>query len=151
HRQRIAEIKRETGVSAKMVETGKELITAKSQVAELTASLNALIGFAPDTQLQLAPPEPITEEISSQAASQRALVNSPEVVEAEQTVAKARAATRLTKFDYVPDVGIVGGYAVQTIIPALPHDFSYIGVIATFNIFDFGKREKTISERRTQL
>src|SRR5262249_13543044 len=35
--------------------------------------------------------------------------------------------------------------------PALPRDFSYIGVIATLNVFDFGKREKTSSERKTQL
>jgi hypothetical protein len=33
----------------------------------------------------------------------------------------------------------------------LPKDFTYIGVIASLNIFDFGKREKTISERETQL
>jgi outer membrane protein TolC len=25
----------------------------------------------------------------------------------------------------------------------LPHDFSFIGIVATFNVFDFGKREHT--------
>jgi outer membrane protein TolC len=33
----------------------------------------------------------------------------------------------------------------------LPGDFSFIGFNATFNIFDFGKREKTISERHAQV
>ena len=36
-------------------------------------------------------------------------------------------------------------------IPALPSDFSFIGFTATFNIFDFGKREKTIDERKMQV
>jgi outer membrane protein TolC len=39
----------------------------------------------------------------------------------------------------------------QAVIPALPSDFSFIGFTATFNIFDFGKREKTISERHAQV
>jgi outer membrane protein TolC len=33
----------------------------------------------------------------------------------------------------------------------LPGDFSFIGFMATFDIFDFGKREKTVSERHAQV
>jgi outer membrane protein TolC len=39
----------------------------------------------------------------------------------------------------------------QTGIPVLPDDFSWIGVIATWTIFDFGKRERTIKERGAQV
>jgi outer membrane protein TolC len=72
----------------------------------------------------------------------------PEVVEAEQTVAKARSASKLSKLDYVPDVAVLGGYAVNgNTIPALPRDFSFIGIMGSYNLFDFGKREHTIKER----
>jgi hypothetical protein len=79
--------------------------------------------------------------------------NSPDVVEAEQTLVKAKAAARLSKLDYVPSVGVVGGYLNQTQppLPLLPNDFSFIGFTGTLNIFDFGKREKTISERNAQV
>jgi outer membrane protein TolC len=75
----------------------------------------------------------------------------PEIVEAEETVVKAKAAHRLAKLEYVPDAVITGGYMFQTGIPALPDDFSWIGVIATWTLFDFGKRERTIKERGAQV
>jgi outer membrane protein len=75
----------------------------------------------------------------------------PEIVEAEETVVKAKAAHRLAKLEYVPDAVITGGYMFQTGIPVLPDDFSWIGVIATWTLFDFGKRERTIKERGAQV
>jgi outer membrane protein len=136
---------------AALLEVSKALVTANSKVTELTGSLNALIGFPPDTELELVAPEPVVETISLTQATQQAMATSPEVVEAEQTVVKARAATKLSKLDYIPDVAILGGYAYQTAVPLLPADFSFVGVVVSFNVFDFGKRERTASLRHTQL
>jgi outer membrane protein TolC len=149
--QTLAEIKTQMMDRPVLIEVGKELLTARSQVVELTENLNALIGLDPHTELELIAPEPVVETVSEQEATQQALANSSEIVEAEQTVVKARAATNLSKLEYVPDVAVIGGYSYQTAIPLLPRDFTFIGVIATLNIFDFGKREKTASERKTQL
>ena len=136
-----------------LLQASKELVATDDEVAELTHTLNALIGFSPDTRLILAAPEPVTETVSLTQATQQAVKSSPEVVEAEQTVVKAKAASRLAKLDYVPGVAIMGGYInqPQPVLPLLPGDFSFIGFTATFNIFDFGKREKTISERHAQV
>jgi outer membrane protein TolC len=132
------------------LEAEKELLTARGRVTELTRSLNALIGFAPDTELELTVPAPQMDNISEQGATQQALVTNPEVVEAVQTFNKAEAAVALSKLEYVPTVAIIGGYIYQNAIPALPLDSSFIGFDATWNIFDFGKREKIISERNAQ-
>jgi outer membrane protein TolC len=139
--------------SAALFEAEKELVSAESDVNELTESLNALTGFASDTKLILDIPEPETGTISLSEATQRAVDNSPEVVEAEQTLVKAKAASRLSGLDYIPAVAVVGGYLNQTqsVLPLLPNDFSFIGFTGTSNIFDFGKREKTISERNAQV
>jgi outer membrane protein len=138
---------------AGLLEANKELVSAESDVSELTHALNALIGYSPDTKLLLAVPDPVTDTISLTQATQQAVNNSPDVVEAEQTLVKAKAASRLAKLDYVPGVAITGGYVnqPQAVIPLLPGDFSYIGFMATWNIFDFGKREKTIDERHAQV
>ena len=81
-----------------------------------------------------------------------ALAANPDVIEAEQTVVKAEAGRNLSKLDYVPDIAIVGGYTFQDdVIPALPRDFSFIGVMGSYNLFDFGKREALVKERRAQL
>jgi len=136
-----------------LLEASKELATADNEVTELTHSLNALIGFTPDTKLVLLPPEPVTETVSLPQATQQAVANSPEIIEAKETVVKAKAASRLAKLEYVPAVTIVGGYInqPQPVLPLLPQDFSFIGFTATYTIFDFGKRERTVSERNTQV
>jgi outer membrane protein TolC len=134
-----------------LLKASKELETINGELAELTRALNSMLGFDPDTVLDLAAPEPAAENTSLGEATQQALANSPEIIEAEQTVVKAKAATRLSKLDYVPDVAVIGGYVYETAVPLLPKDFSFIGVMASVNIFDFGKRERTISERKTQL
>jgi outer membrane protein len=138
---------------AALFEASKELVAAESEADELRESLNALVGFAPKTKLILDIPEPAIETISLFDVTQKAVANSPEVVEAEETLVKARAAQRLSRLDYVPGVAVVGGYVNQTqnVIPLLPQDFSFIGFTATFNIFDFGKRESTIRERNAQV
>jgi len=134
-----------------LLKTSEELAAAQGRVIQLSRSLNALIGFAPDTALELAAPEPAVETVSLAEATRQAVINSPEVIEAEQTVVKARAATKLSKLEYVPDVAVIGGYIHEVAVPLLPRDFSFIGVMASLTIFDFGKRENTVNERKTQL
>lgn len=133
------------------LEASKALVTATSQVTELMQSLNTLMGLPLDTQLELSAPPPMIETISSGQAPQQAIDKNPEVVEARGLLDKARAASRLSKLDYVPDVAGLWGYANQTGVPLLPRDFSFVGFVASWNVFDFGKRERTIKERNTQV
>jgi Outer membrane efflux protein len=129
-------------------ESARALVIAGSKVRELTASLNLLLGYPIEQELELATPVTQVEEISLKEAADTAMATNPEVVEAEQTVAKARAASKLSKLDYVPDVAVLGGYAYNgNAIPALPRDFSFIGIMGSYTLFDFGKREHTIKER----
>lgn len=133
-------------------EAARALIIASSKVKELTASLNLLLGYPLEGELELVTPVTQVEEISLKEAADKAMAANPEVVEAEETVAKAHAASKLSKLDYVPDVAVLGGYAYNAnAIPALPRDFSFIGIMGSYNLFDFGKREHTIKERNAQV
>jgi outer membrane protein TolC len=140
------------GHQEEQIETGKALVMADSKVKELMVSLNSLLGFPEETELELVPPVMQFEEISLREATDNAMAANPEVVEAEQTVVKARAASKLSKLDYVPDFELLGGYVYQdNMLPPLPRDFSFIGVMGSYNLFDFGKREHTVKERSAQL
>jgi outer membrane protein TolC len=150
-----------------MLEAKKALLAASDKVTELTNSLTGLTGLPEDARLELIPPPPAVIEADyspqqpqqpqkpQQAAPPQkprpVIAYNPEIVEAEETVVKAKAAHRLAKLEYVPEAVITGGYMFQTGIPALPDDFSWIGVIATWTIFDFFKRERTIKERGSQV
>ena len=74
-----------------LLKADEDLAAAKVLATELSRSLNAFIGFPPDTALELASPEPAVETVSLQEATRQALVNSAAVIEAEQTAVKARA------------------------------------------------------------
>ena len=132
--------------------TDKAFVIAASKVKELSGTLNLLLGYAVDTELELVPPDPEYEDISLKEASDRAMTANPEIIEAEQTVVKAQSASRISKLAYVPELAVLGGYAYQNdVIPVLPLDFSFIGVMGSYTLFDFGKREHTIKERTAQV
>jgi len=133
------------------VEANKALVLASSKVKEATVALNALLGWPLQTELELVIPDALYENVSAQEAVGQAMQNNPDIIEAEQTVVKARAASKLSKLDYVPDVAVVGGYAYQRIMPALPNDFSYVGLMGNYTLFDFGKRERAVKERNAQV
>ena len=134
-----------------MIGAEKEVMLATSKVKELTASLNDLLGLPEETKLVLVPPEPLTEDTSMDDAVDKAVAANVAVVEAEQTAVKAKAGSALSKMQYFPSVAIVGGYTNQNALNViLPRDFSYIGFIATYTVFDFGKRERGVKESDAQ-
>jgi len=143
-----------TSVSAEqetdMINAEKTVIGPASKVKELTASLGAMLGLPEGTKLELVPPDPLVENISLNEATEKATGNS-EVIEAEQTAIKAHAGLTATKLQYIPTVGVMGGYAFQNAINlVLPRSFAYIGVSASWTIFDFGKREHGVKEVKAQ-
>jgi outer membrane protein len=134
-----------------MIGAEKQTVLAATKVKELTASLNDMLGLPEGTRLELVPPEPLVEDTSMDEAVDKAAAANAEVVEAEQTAIKARAGSALSKMQYFPSVAIVGGYTNQNALKIiLPRDFSYIGVIATYTVFDFGKRERGVKESDAQ-
>jgi outer membrane protein TolC len=96
-------------------------------------------------------PEPLAENVSFEEVAGKSAAANLEVVEAEQNLVKARAAHAISKLEYVPTVAAVSGFLFQNVIPAVPSDFGYGGVIASYNLFDFGKREHAIKEARAQV
>jgi outer membrane protein TolC len=133
-----------------MISAEQLVVGPASKVKELTASLNELLGTPDGTKLELVAPEPLVENISLTEVTDKAMAANPEVIEAEQTAIKAHAANKISKMEYAPTVAIVGGYANQTAVSDLifPRAAAYIGVVATYTVFDFGKREHGVKESK---
>jgi outer membrane protein len=129
----------------------KSLLLAASRVRELTASLNDLLGLPAETRLELVPPDPLVENLSLNEATANATSGSAEVIEAEQTAIKAHAGSKLAKMEYFPSIAVIGGWTHQDVINAvLKENFGYIGVVGTYTLFNFGKRESGVREARAQ-
>ena len=146
-----ADLMRVAEQEAGTMEARKAVETAAARVKELTASLNRIMGWSDDTELELAVPDPLFENISLQEVADKPTVANPALVEAEQTVVKARAASSISKMAYFPTVAAVGGYLFQNAVPAVNSNFGYGGVMASYTLFDFGKREHAVKEARVQL
>jgi outer membrane protein len=140
-----------SGQEPELVEVSKTLVTAATEVKELTASLNRVMGWPDETELELVPPDPLVESISLEEVADKSAAANPDVIEAEESVVKARAASVISKLEYVPTVAAVGGYLFQNAIPLMPNNFGYGGVMVAYNLFDFGKRERAVKEARAQL
>src|SRR5207253_5483617 len=107
-----------------------------------------LIDVPACTQFDLVePPLPLAPVKCADEAVGLALANSPDIREAEQNIAKARAAVRAAKLDYVPSIAVVGGYSNQTAADYIQPNIGFVGVIGTYTFVDWGKRRNTIRER----
>jgi len=132
-----------------MISAEKEIIGPASKVKELTASLDEMLGLPEGTRLELVPPAPLVEDISLKEAADKAMAANAEVIAAEQTAIKAHAAATISKMEYGPVVAALGGYTNQTSINVVfPRAAAYIGVTASWTIFDFGKREHDVQESK---
>ena len=136
---------------ADTIGAARSWLRAESTVKALTASLDEMLGLPPNTRLELVPPDPLVEDLSLMDAVAGATTTSADVVVAEQTAAKAHAGETLSKMEYFPAIGIIGGYTHQHAInTVLPHDFAYVGVMLTYTLFDSGKRERGVGEAKAQ-
>jgi hypothetical protein len=131
-----ADALRVSGDDAGATEASKAVETAAT-VKELTASLNRFMEWPEDAELELVVPEPLVENISLQEVSDKAPAANLALVEAEETVVKARAAHSISKMEYFPAVVAVSGYLFQNTLPAVNSNFGYGGVMASYTLFDF--------------
>jgi outer membrane protein TolC len=146
-----ADARKVRSVRADALRAESSKVLAAGRVTTLTASLNELLGLVPDTRLELVAPEPLAENLTLQNVLAQASP-SLEVIEAEQTAVKAHSAEKLAKLEYGPGVAVVGGYIHQDALAdvVLPESFGYVGVVATYTIFDSFKRERAIKEASAQ-
>lgn len=135
-----------------LLELRQAVLQVRGQVRELSDQLNDLLALPPGTELELVDPMPAPPAVqSADQAAQLAVTTSPEVREAEQTIAKARAGLQLARMDYLPDVNVIGGYGNNAAAPAIQPNFGFLGMTASYTFLDWGKRGDVRRQRLTQI
>jgi outer membrane protein TolC len=135
-----------------LVQARQGLAQVRGQIAELTGQLNNLLDLPACTVLELVDPLPASLPARcADEAAQLALVNNPEVREAEQNVTKATAALKVAWMAYLPDVNVIGGYANQTVTNAVQPNIGYLGITANVTFWEWGKKRDLVRQRQTQI
>jgi outer membrane protein TolC len=137
---------------ANSLDAKQTLLNTEMTISTLTTQLNDVLGLPLDTKLDLNPDVNTAFDVPARDEALRtALTNNPEVQEAIQKVAKARAAEGAAKAEYIPDVTGFARYSYQNGVPFLDHNFGTFGVNFKYDLFDAGKRRSLIRERGDEV
>ena len=137
---------------ANLLEAQQALLTTDMQIADLTIQLNDVLGLPLNTKLVLDPNVGVALDLPPREESLRTALNdNPEIKEAVQVLAKARAAHSAAKAEYIPDVTAFARHSYQNGVPLLDRNFGTFGIHLSYDVFDAGKRRALIRERRDEV
>ena len=130
----------------------QELLTTELQLADSLTQLNDAIGLPLTTQLVLDESvDKNRDNCAHEDCLRVALESHPEIREARAEIEKASAAVRLAKRQYLPSLDAFARYTYANDVPFLARNFGTFGIHFDYEIFDGGKRNAEIGERKAQL
>jgi outer membrane protein len=127
------------GLSASLADEEQTQLKLKIQYDDYLADLLQLTGLAPDETIV---PEPVaTENIIENSASidtslSQASSGNNDLKIAALNKTKADYSIRASKYSYLPDLGILGGYTWQEGMDIYPKNNAYIGASLKWNLND---------------
>jgi outer membrane protein TolC len=138
--------------TANLLEARQTLLTTEMQISDLTFQLNDALGLPLDTKLVLDPNVDVALDIPPREQSiQIALNDNPEIKEAMQALARARAAHSAAKAEYIPDITAFARHSYQNGVPFVDRNFGTFGIHLSYDVFDGGKRRALVKERRNEI
>ena len=137
---------------AQALEAKQDLLTTELQLSDLTMQLNDAIGLPLNTSLTLeATVKQVANTCELEQCLRVAIESHPEIAEAKAKLEEASSAGRLAKREYIPNVEVFARYSYENQVPFLVHNFGTFGVHLGYDLFDGGRRNAAIAERKAQL
>jgi outer membrane protein TolC len=141
------------GLSASAADEEQNLLKLKIQYDDYAADLIQLTGLESDVELMLQP-LPADIDTSDLAAVDTSLYESAaknnDLKLALLNKTKADYSIRASKFNYLPDMGILGGYTYQEGTDIYPKNNAFIGASLKWNLQDI-LSNRTVHKQRTFL
>jgi outer membrane protein TolC len=136
---------------ASELEAEQAFMTASHAVEDARAALNELLGSPLEAAPALAVPPagPSVDELASQVT--RAARQRPEIAGAAARVEQVRHAMGAARTEYIPDVAVFVRRSYQDALAYVPTNSFSAGVLATWNVVDFGRRSAQVDQRRATL
>ena len=125
-----------------------QLTVTEDAMADQKEALNRLLGRDLETNFTVEMvPTSLPEELSLQEARKIATERRPEIK--AETIKKEKAAleTKIEKTRYIPDISIQANYAVTSNISFLPQSVGAVGVLLTWQPWDWGQKRHNIAQK----
>src|SRR5229473_4006933 len=125
-----------------------QLTVIRDALADQKEALNRLLGrdLMEEFTVEMVPAS-LPEESSLQEARKSAIEMRPEIK--AETIKKERAAleTKIEKTRYIPDVSIQANYLTAPNISFLPQNVGAVGVLLTWQPWDWGQKRHNIAQK----
>jgi outer membrane protein len=135
-------------IAAQRSKASYQLTVNQDALADQKEALNRLLGRDLQTEFAVeALPASLPEESSLQQARKFALETRREIK--VETLKKEKAAldTRIEKTRYIPDISIQANYLTAPNISFLPQNLGAVGVLLTWQPWDWGQKRHNIAQK----
>ena len=138
---------------AALLDQQQSVLKGQLSLDDLTLQLDDALGLPLGTKLILDPnvdaDSPTLPSRSEAIAMARD--HNPKVLEAQQSVEKAKAGLAAAHAAYIPDISGLARYSYQSGVPFLVHNFGTFGGNVSYDLFDGGAREFKLKQAKIQL
>jgi outer membrane protein len=136
-------------VKAKFANEKYKLIQLQNSLDSRKEYLNHLLGRDIRTEFRTEHvPAESFEEVDLKIAQGRALVQRPEIRQAELNVRQAEYDRRIAKADFIPDLGVAFNYASNFNVDVLPRNMTSIGFELKWEPWDWGRRKDVVNQKK---
>ena len=135
-------------IAAQRSKASYQLTVIQDALADQKEALNRLLGRDLQTEFAVETlPSSLPEESSLQQARAFAIGKRPEIK--VETIKKEKAAldTRIEKTRYIPDISIQANYLTAPNISFLPQNVGAVGVLLTWQPWDWGQKHHNIAQK----
>jgi outer membrane protein TolC len=138
---------------AALLDQQQSVLKGQLSLDDLTLQMDDALGLPLGTKLTLDPNVDADSPTLPSRAEAIAMArdHSPKVLEAQQTVEKAKAGLAAARAAYIPDISGLARYSYQSGVPFLVHNFGTFGGNLSYDLFDGGAREFKLKQAKIQL
>jgi len=135
-------------IAAQRSKASYQLTVIQDALADQKEALNRLLGRDLQTEFAVETlPASLLEESSLQQARAFAIGKRPEIKVETIKKEKATLDTRIEKTRYIPDISIQANYLTAPNISFLPQNVGAVGVLLTWQPWDWGQKHHNIAQK----
>ncbi len=124
----------------------------KNTLATEKERFNKLLGRDIDTPFSVIPiPYAASFTVNVEDAEAQALEQRPEIQTAELDIEFTENEVRIKKSKYIPEIGVQFQYTANLNVELLPENIATIGLFAKWDVFDWGRKQNEIAEKKKSV
>jgi outer membrane protein TolC len=137
-------------VKTRLAEATHRAVTLESDLTSQKERLNELLGRDVRSEFTLEPVSSITPtRIDAETLLTQALARRPSLKAARLRVQQAEHDKQIKALQYVPDLSLIVAHAEGVNIgQVLPNQVSVAGVLLNWEVFDWGRKQRELAEKR---